>query len=258
MHQPRSSKLPNSFTLEELLDSANTPTSESELVPSNDITDSDVFTFINALKILPGAKKVQKRLLYTIYRNWSTEPVTKVSFSNFIQMFFEFDQLHYKLSLDALELLRIPFKVIRKIKQDGTKSKSRKQHFEAFLSFYKLAPGSFYVETGILYYLYDKWTYNNNNKRPMSLKVFFKFLGIYFEKKRLLSSKVSFFGINIAGSNVTQEEFITAQKWARKYHEKKSKVYKKSIKRKDKRWDKEEKDNEIQSEVPSIEPEGKP
>lgn len=230
MQQPRLSKLPSDFSLEELLEAANgisinIPTNTQE---SNDIIDHDVFSFINALKILPGTKKVQKRLLYTIYRNWSTNPVTKVQFSIFICSFFEYNQYYYFLNLDALQIVRIPYKSIRKEKVDKTKSKNYKRHFESFLSFYELKSGTFYVEPRILYFLYDKWTYNNHNKHVLGFKHFLRFLNLYFDKKRLISSKLSFFGINedIKLTHLNNECLETAEKWARKANEKYTKKYK--------------------------------
>jgi hypothetical protein len=171
-------------------------------------------------------------------------------------MFFEYDATYYHINLDSLTLLRIPFKPIRKIKRDATKSKSRKGHFEAFLSFYKLARGTIYVETSVLYYLYDKWVYNNNNKNPLGYQQFFKFLSIYFDKKRLTSSKVSFFGIN---DIIPQDELDKANNWARKHHEKSTKVYKEKNSKKGKRGKKEEtKDHEVEGEISSLKPPGKP
>lgn len=239
MQQPKLSRLPSNFTIEELLEAAdstpiNIPTNTQS---SNDIIDHDVFAFISDLKILPGDKSVDKRLIYRIYRNWSVEPLKNVGFALFMQQFFEYNQRSYLLNLDALEILKTPYKSVRKEKVDKTKSKNYKLHFESFLNFYKLTPGKFYVESSVLFYLYDKWTYENNNRSAMGSKQLIKFLSLYFDRKRIVDSKVAYFGVNedIKQTHLNKECLETAERWARKANEKRTKKYREEGSSKEKR-----------------------
>jgi hypothetical protein len=232
MQQPKSFKLPGEWTLEELLESASKETNEAvqETDTASSIIDSDVFTFINSLAIKPGTKKVNKRLIYKLYRNWSPQHVTPTVFGQFFSMFFESNTNSYFLNLDALQIVRTPVKYIRKVKRDKTKSKNYKVHFEKFMKFYGLTNGSCFVESYVLYYMYDVWTYDNNNKAPMGSKQFFNFCEIYFEKKRLESSKIGFFGINedIKNTFLTKDRLEIIHQWGRKISEKKTKSYQES------------------------------
>lgn len=236
MQQPKSSKLPSEFNLEELLEAASKESTEAvqATVTASSIIESDIFTFISKLGILPGPKKVNKRLIYKLYRNWSHDAATPASFALFFGMFFEMDQRYYFLNLDALQIIRTPVPYIRKVKRDKTKSKNYKVHFEKFMDFYGLTNGSCYIQSYVLYYMYDCWTYENKNKAPMSMKQFYNFCSIYFDKKRLESSKIAFFGINedIKNTYLTKDRLDIIHQWGRKLHEKRTKAFQDSKKSK--------------------------
>ena len=259
MQQPKSFKLPSEFNLDELIEAASKESKEAVQTTgtASSILESDIFTFITKLNINPGTKKVNKKLLYKLYRNWSSEPATNGSFALFMGMFFESNAKAYFLNLDALQIVRTPVPYIRKVKRDKTKSKNYKVHFEKFMEFYGLANGSCYVPSYVLYYMYDKWTYDNKNKKPMSDKQFFNFCGIYFDKKRLESSKISFFGINedIKNTYLTKDRLDIIHQWGRKLNEKRTKAFqeiKKSIRAKKKN---NKKSNQVSGFINESEPE---
>lgn len=229
MSQQKSSKLPNNYTLEELLESINNPQSSSEELSAENTTtilellNSDVYNFITTLNLQSGKQLVKKRILYTIYRSWSIRPVSFRIFSTFLQTVFDHNQKHYKLNIDTLKLLRMPIPQIQKVKKKMTTSKNYKAHFDAFLNHYDITAGTFYVKSFVLYYLYDLWTYKNKSLRPLGFSNFLKFCDVYFVTKRLEDSKIKYYGIseNIKETHLTKERLDEIHQWGKKFNENK-------------------------------------
>jgi len=231
MSQRKSSKLPSEYTLEELLESINNntnttkdSTTEEHTQTLLELVDNDVYEFILSLNLKSGPNRIKKRIMYAIYKAWSVKPVGLYKFSVFFQSVFDHDNTHYLLNSDVLSMLRTPVKYIKRELKGHERSRNYKQHFETYLNHYGMEAGKFYIQGYVLYYLYDLWTYKNKSLRPLNYKNFIKFCDIYFERKRLESSKIYYYGINesIKETHLTKDRLDEIHQWGRKYNEKKS------------------------------------
>jgi hypothetical protein len=189
-------RLPSEISVEELLNSLEDSTEESSLQDIND----DIVSFLLAYGIKPGPNPVQKSLFYSLYRKWSKNPLEKSKFYFRIKKFLITHQkgpnLFYLIDKDVFKVTEEIQKFVLSGSINKTKSKKHKTHFENYLKKYNISPGDFYVESYILYYLYDKWVYSINKKTPLGEDQFFNFCKLYFNQKRNSVSRISWFGVD--------------------------------------------------------------
>ncbi len=169
---------------------------------------SDVPAFLSFYKITPGKDLVLKRVLYKLYGYWSENPLDKTQFSTLVNEYIPTRQVgphqYYIINQKALDLSKHAYDHIIEHTHDRIKIPAWKAHFDKYLEHYKLKPGTFFIESYILYNLYDKYAYETNKKLPLSYVQFVKFCKLYFNAERLTSSKISYFGVD-----KSIKEFIT-------------------------------------------------
>lgn len=188
--------LPTSLTEEELLKLLEEQNPElSQPVIEN--TNNDIIPFLSMNNITPGLFKINKRLLYAIYRNWSKAPISSFSFSLgtgiFLQSFRSGGE-YFLINQDPLVLAKASYSKIGRI--DKTKSPKWKSHFENFLNKYSIKSGSSWLESSILYYLYDKWCYSIKKKQQIGEKQFMNMCKLYFTKTKIDGSDAIWFGLH--------------------------------------------------------------
>lgn len=193
--------LPNNLTIEELLESAEDDKQEKEI--NNIDWNNDVVSFLLTFNIKSGPHPVPKPLFFALYKHWSKNPIIKTKFNIEIAKFLIRHQKgpnqFYLIDKDAFKISEEIQQFILKKTVDKTKSKSYKKHFENFLKKYQLKQGNYYVESYILYYLYDKWVFSIKKKAPLGENQFFNFCKLYFTFKRNSESRVSWFGVDKEG-----------------------------------------------------------
>ena len=177
--------LPGNLALEDLLEAVSSPQEHtSPEIPIND--DSSVYSFLVTYGIKSGESTVKSRLLYELYKRWTKAPLEKAKFENAITKYLvrcsRSGQTVYLIDKDA-------FKIGEEIQKfltpsNKTKSKSYKKHFEIYLDKYGIKPGTYWLESYILYFLYDKWIYSIKKKAPLGEIQFFNFCKLYFKYKR--------------------------------------------------------------------------
>ena len=193
-------KLPSEFTTEELLELAKDTTFNKE--ERDVITEhiNDVVPFLSHFDIKPGTDIITKRFFYNLYKEWSTNPILKASFDDIISQYFLIHQkgnkYYYLINKNSLQLSKRLYKLILERTVDKTKSKNYKNHFDSFLTANKVKAGNYWIESFILYYLYDKWTYKNKNNNPLGRNQFFNFCTLYFKHKRRTSNRLQWFAVN--------------------------------------------------------------
>lgn len=170
--------------------------------------ETDVPMFLSFYKIQPGKDPVNKRLLFKLYGYYSENPVTSTRFAEQLNLYIPFTksgtQLLYHINRKALDISQEAYKFILKHSHDRIKVPAWKAHFDKFITHYKLKSGDYYLEGYILHNLYDKFTYETNKKYNLGYIQFLKFCELYFDKQRLTSDKVSYYGVD-----KSIREFIT-------------------------------------------------
>lgn len=179
--------------------------------PSSTSYKNDVLDFINYYKFNQGPYKIDSTVLYVIYQHWSNNALNKKTFKIHMSRFFEAtnNSKYLLLNIDPFIINNI-LQQLRK-KQDKTKSKPWKKHFENFIDHYKLSSGTLYLSTIILFKLYKNW---KGYKKGLGLNQFSNFLNLYFKHKIINQNK--WFGVNKSIINHLTDEMINEIKNRRK------------------------------------------
>lgn len=176
------STLPQDIDLNKLLESLENTEEKKEY-------SDHVLNFIAFYNLKPGNNLVKATVLYKLFKNWSKADVGSFNFSFRLKeifphqmikdgMFFSLDQSALNLSEAALKLLQT--------KPERHLLPSYKRHFESFLAKYQVTEGTYWVESYVLYYLYDKWLFEIKRKtNHLGYQSFNSLLSLYFTVKRL-------------------------------------------------------------------------
>lgn len=188
---------------------------------------NDTEKFISIFNLTPGNNLVSKRILYKIYKSWSADPAKPNAFTKRLglhlpskimgqQVYFLIKELPADLRTKSLQHLKPKSKI---------HSKTYKSHFDGYLKKYNITPGNYYLESYVLYYLYDLWVYSTRKNTPLSYPQFSNFCLLYFKSKRTGktvkgqadSSKVRWFGVNESILQVLPLEHITQIREGRQF-----------------------------------------
>lgn len=198
MAHPKS--LPGNQSLEDLLKAAQDEDTTTEK-PVLDLTvnGNDVMSFLAFYNIKPGDELVRDIVLYKLYKCWSKNPMAKREFILNVGDFIPYKKynsdLYRSINLDYKSLTAKTIEYLDKKTIDKTKSKSWTRHFDCYIKQFDLQSGSFWVEDYILFYLYTKWTHDNNLKKTLGLAQFRNFCSIYFINEKR-TKKCTYFRIN--------------------------------------------------------------
>lgn len=171
-----------------------TELSEEELLKLLENTDNnsgpifhfqnDVIDFLSFYAIRSGKFKVPCKNLFLLYRRWSKAPLKSAPFTSQMTDLFESKGRHrvvLLLNRSAFDLKNEYNKYLKR--QQKTKRPNWKKHFDAYLNFYSIEKGGLFIKDVVLYNLYDKWTYKNNSRNPISFFQFVNFCKVYFKVK---------------------------------------------------------------------------
>jgi frataxin-like iron-binding protein CyaY len=176
-----SKRLPTDYKLEELLELVNeAPSDDSVILELN-----DVVLFLTTFEIKPGTEIILNKELYRLYKMWSKRPINPNHFGMEMAKYIPSRDIHgryyYTINISAFKLSERSRQLIRVKLIDKTKSKNYKRHFEAFIKHYDLKPGKYWLESYLIFYLYDLWTYKK--KKPLGEKQFHRFAKLYLKHK---------------------------------------------------------------------------
>ena len=199
------SKLPSQYNTEDLLaaldkidgrKSEPTQPIESETLEYK----NDILPFLGFYGLQAGAYPVYKKLIYTLYRQWSKEPVNERTFSLEANKYIFLKQLgkreYYYINQSSLKISEKSFKLLKKQTQDVTKSPRYTTHFNNFLKQHDIKSGNLYIPFYGIYYLYDIWCFKINRKKKMGYRNLFNFCTLNFKQKRIDDSRGIAFALN--------------------------------------------------------------
>lgn len=185
--------LPHKLSNEDLLKALEKEDSREVILEGR----NDVLPFLSHYNIEPGDYKVAKRAIFDLYRKWSDEPVTKTVFAREFTKYipYEHSNFHF-INIKAIEIGYKTFQLIQDHKYDKRKNPKHRAHFEKFLSTFDIKKGDIWIEGFVLFYLYDKWTYETKKQHYIGRKYFNMFLQLYLPNKRIGSSKMKIFKVD--------------------------------------------------------------
>jgi len=182
-----SNKLPSKESTENLLDLL-----ETNKVKNKVNRDGTISSFVSVFKLKSGQQSISAEELFNLYKKWTKTPLTRSKFLRELKRYIEYTYKNgYLYFLIDFTCFNMTVSTKQKlIERPKTKSRIYTTHFENYLKFYGIKQGTFWLEDHILFHLYDKWTYKNKNRHPLSFIQFNKFCKLYFE------NKTKYFGVN--------------------------------------------------------------
>jgi len=208
--------------------------------------ENNVITFILKYNIIEGDNSVPESSLYRLYKASTKHYVNKNEFRKLVSSILVRHQSgsshYYKVSLTSMRVSDEIIKLINEKKVDKTKSLQYIRTFERFLSKFNIERGNSWIEGFVLYELFAKPFRASGRKVPIGTSNFNQFCRLYFDEKRIGSSRASWFGVGNTNIEVENVERIRKR---RKNRDKKKRRSKKNS-RKSKSCI-EEKPREVQS-----------
>lgn len=222
----------NALTVDELLESLNNQEQSEQVLEYH----NDVLPFLTHFSIISGAYPVLNSLIYKLYKAWSKNPVSQNVFSlTANQILFHIkrgSKSYYLINKPAIKIAESEFELVRGKKRKLDKSPLYRKHFENFINKHNLLKEEIYVESYVLYYIYDKWCYSINRKIPLGYDSFVMFCGLYFKNKRITNSNMKWFLVSKElYQYVTEEELKEVKEGWKTNHFYKAKSKKESKKR---------------------------
>lgn len=183
-------KLPHQLSEQELLEQLQNEEKDSttETIDSQD----DILSYLASFNITNGTTKVLSSVLYKLYKEWSRQPLERMSFSIRLGQILVRDNRYFLINHDSIALNKELAKWRTAKKKYKVKSPKWHNHFKAFLNHYGLKKGPVYLEGDMIYWLYDKWEYNRGKKgRSLNRTAFGSFCKLHFgEEKRTPYSRM--------------------------------------------------------------------
>ena len=172
--------------------------------------DNNVIPFLSHYSIQPGEFLVSKSQLYSLYRQHVEDPIPALNFHRIVGQFIGHYRNHsgnfYKINLHQFKLSEYMFKMrVGKIKKVD-KSKGWRRHFESFLKKKEIEKGTNWLEGYILQEIYRDFCRDRKKRPALGYENFLKLGRLYFDNKRVSSSRAVFFRVNDKAFNYFTEE----------------------------------------------------
>jgi hypothetical protein len=175
------SQLPTSISDAELLKAA----ASEEIVTFGN--SNSVLRFLVAHGIEAGRYNAPISGLFALYCKWTDLAMGKRAFHNKIAQFLVKRVIRdigfVRINKSITQLGIIENEIVTK-KHNPSAFQYKKRHFDNFLAYYDLKAGKFFVESFILYHLYDRWTHMNGTKNTLGKPSFNEFCALYFRTRR--------------------------------------------------------------------------
>lgn len=169
--------------------------------PSTQEYETDVPQFLAFYKIVPGKDEVNGKLLYRLYKFWSSTPITKKAFAMQLGLYLGIKGIHgnlfYLININSLDISAEIYKHIQDSIHERIKIPAWKAHFDNFLKRYKLESGGTYIEAYILNILYRRYCNEIDKKMPLGYEQFIKMCRLYFHNERMTrKNHTLYFAVN--------------------------------------------------------------
>lgn len=195
-------KLPGQLSIDELLNALEKEENHDSNATSLD--DNIVLSFVQRFSLTSGEHKVRVNLLWKLFKMWAPwHGLTRGEFGKRLYQIIPSNNNYIKLTKENQELADKIDVLFHKKNQALKHTGVYKIRFEHFLKVHNLSPGDLYVEADILYYLHDKWCYNQRpSKSPLGENTFNGLCRLYINHKYLAGeSNMVWFGVS---ENITQ------------------------------------------------------
>jgi hypothetical protein len=193
LSQNKPKKAPNALETTELLDLLEQAEEAKEPEAIQIVYKNDVLTFLSVFNIQSGEDNVKSHTLYSIYKVWSKDPLSKSLFLDEVTKYVTRIDTGYKINQNAIKLTHEAYS---KFKQENRKLKSKPwtKHFQDFLAKYELKSEDFWLEAPILYFIYDKYAHerklDENINTYMGKTVFYTYADLFLKYKKTKTGKV--------------------------------------------------------------------
>lgn len=171
---------------------------KSDLKEENEILyENDILEFLSTLKIEPGEDKIKKYTLYSIYKVWSKDAVTKKEFYIELDAFLPTTSITgtvaYKINNNAIKLTQAAYSHFKK-ENVRLKSKFWAKHFENFLDYHSLKSGNHWINRSLLYFLYKQYTKDLKLDKSITMYLsknnFYTYCEIFLKQKITKNGKL--------------------------------------------------------------------
>lgn len=199
-----SKKLPSLLTDEELLSLLDNPDVPDDVSEIFNEQQDDVVSFLQNYKIEPGPTKVNKKLIYKLYKQYSKDPLTQKQFTTRVNHYITDTDRQFLINKDQFALSAVIYESEKK--RDLTKSLTYQKHFNWFLQETSLGKGKNWLEGFILFDFYKEFCKERRINTKLGYVNFHKFLKLNFDHRRLKENRALWFKISDPVYNKISEE----------------------------------------------------
>lgn len=198
-----SKKLPYTISTEDLLASL-----ESAIDVETVEWTNDVPVFLSKFKIEQGKYCVSPTSLYSLYTIFSKDKVSRDEFYYTAAKFIPRTSRYYKLNIKPTAIAKILHGNKLQKSFNFTTSVTLKRHFEKFMKTVGLKKGTKWVEGSVLHECYRFYCIDNKVHSRMIYKNFTSVCKLYFDHKRIGSSKAHWYKVDEEVIKMLTEEDI--------------------------------------------------
>jgi hypothetical protein len=221
-------KFHNNISTEDLLSALSNPTvketskdlKEEAVVSQEPSHEELMIKFITEFNIKPGKHKVRKTLLWNIFKNWTSEKISRSKFGVLLNYYFISDALNIYINKSALRLSKNSLQLFApklfKSRSPKIDLPSYHAHFRSFLRHYGIKDGQRNIYGYLLFYLYDKWVYKTKFKNPIRRMDFNTFCKKHLKHLTNKKKEASIFKVNTEVYNHFTEKEIAEIQHAKK------------------------------------------
>ncbi len=209
-------KLPFQISLEDLLAALET-TEDNPGLEELISYKNDVPHFLSKFKLQAGEHFVRPSLLYKLYKIYSNNPLTQTRFSLSCADFVPREGNYFKLNISPIKLTKI---LNPQTNHNTSSSAGIKKHYEAFLENNNIVKGSKWIEGHLFFEVYRFYCIDAKVGKRLKYEHFISISSLYFEYRRIGSSKGKWFKLKPEILDVLSEEHIAKMKESRKMSEK--------------------------------------
>lgn len=184
--------LPSSLTEEELIELLNS----AEDHPKAEIMEytNDVVPFLSNYSITPGDTRVSKKLIYSLYKTYSDNPVSQPEFTTKMGLYIQHNSLFFKINKDQFAISQHIYEETKK--REKTKSLTYQKHFKWFLDTAEVKSGTKWIEGFVLFYIYKTFCKGRRVHPKLGYTNFHKFLKLHFTNRRIKENRALWFKVD--------------------------------------------------------------
>lgn len=178
--------------------------------------NDDILNFITFYKLKSGKKRVPLSLLFDVYLLWSKKPIEKIDFNKRIWSYFNKYGGFTRLNISSMNLSEAAY--ASRIKKEDRIPLHQHKRVQAFLEKNQIKPGNYFVESFVLYKLFNNWLYKTKYRgNGIGNKKFVKIIRLYLIEKNNL--RYLHFGVDpeLEKTLLTPSRVAAIKRWQYKY-----------------------------------------